>query len=79
MNIGDKIAINNDTTNISLAEIINIVPVQYKDDGDESWYEVCDANKTGLVAIVGKDTDGNDVIITINRETCNLYLLLDLL
>lgn len=78
MNIGDKIMVNHDTKDITMTEITNIIPVQYKDDGNESWYEVCDAGKTSLVAIVGRD-GSDDVIITINKETCNLDLLLDLL
>lgn len=78
MNIGDRIAVNHGTTDITMTEITNVIPVQYKDDGDESWYEVCDANKTDLVAIVGKD-GSEDVIITINKETCDTSLLLDLL
>lgn len=78
MNIGDKITIKQDTVDIAMTEITNIVPVQYKDNGDESWYEVCDANSTSLVAIIGKD-GSIDVIVAINRETCDTSLLLDLL
>ena len=44
MNIGDKILVNEQVSEI--AEITNIVPVQYKDDGNETWYEVCDAMKS---------------------------------
>lgn len=78
MSIGDKIIIKQDTVEIAVTEITNVVPVQYKDDGDESWYEVCDPNKTNLVAIVGKD-GSIDVVVAINRETCDTSLLLDLL
>lgn len=63
--------------------ITDVVPVAYKDDGEIQWYEVCDASKTNLMAIVGKGRNiGNeeiDVLLVINKETCNTDLLLDLL
>ena len=78
MNIGDKITINPNGV-VAMTEINNVIPVQYKDDGDESWYEVCDAEKSKLVAIVGKDIEGNDIMTVINKETCDTSLFLDLL
>lgn len=79
--MGDKIlsSANPGVASITITEITNVVPIQYKDDGDESWYEVCDANKTDLVAIVGKGGDDEDIVIVINRESCDTSLLLDLL
>lgn len=84
MNIGDKITVSVDgeyviTRPFNITTISSVVPVQHKDDGNEEWYEVCDADKTSLMAIVGKDIDGGDIVIIINKETCDTNLLLDLL
>lgn len=79
MTVGEKIEISEQSAVISIAKISNIAPVSYKDDGNESWYEVCDANKTPLMAIVGEDNVGRKTVIIINKETCNTDLLIDLL
>lgn len=83
MTIGEKIeVIGTATPDIAITTInkINyVVPVSYKDDGNESWYEICDANKTSLMAIVGEDNVGRKTVIIINKETCNTDLLIDLL
>ena len=80
MNIGDRIIAFYEG---QMDKITNVVPVIYKDDGDMQWYEVCDASKTDLVAIVGKGKNINhedaDIIFIINKESCNTNLLLDLL
>lgn len=79
MNIGDKIVAYNET---QIDVITNIVPVQYKDDGDNQWYEVCDASKTDYVAIVGKcktiENEEIDVICVI-KKSGNIDSLIDLL
>ena len=78
MNIGDKII--NVTQTVRIDEITNIVPVQYKDDGSEVWFEVCDASTTDYVAIIGTDTTGNESIAVINKGiTENIDMLSDLL
>lgn len=83
MTIGEKIeVIGTATPDIAITtinKINDVVPVSYKDDGNESWYEVCDANKTSLMAIVGEDNVGRKTVIIINKETCNTDLLIDLL
>lgn len=89
MNIGDKVIIsmtevptNEEVAvrdSISVATIETIVPVLYKDDGKTEWYEVCSAEKTPFVAIIGKDIDGEDVVVLINKETCDMNVFLDLL
>ena len=79
MNIGDRIIAYYET---EIHEIVNVVPVVYKDDGEMQWYEVCDASKTNLVAIVGKAKNENDedvdALFVINKDTCNISLLIDL-
>ena len=77
MNIGDKILVNEQVSEI--AEITNIVPVQYKDDGSETWYEVCDAMKSDQRLVVMKNTSGEEINIIINKESESMQLLLDLL
>lgn len=77
MNIGDKIFV--ETTAMTLKEITNVVPVKYRDDGEESWYEVCDATKTTSMAIIGKNNAVEEVIVVIDKETCDTSQLLDLL
>ena len=78
MNIGDKILVNEQVPEV--AEITNIVPVQYKDDGNETWYEVCDAMKSDQRLVVMKNTSGEEInIIIINKESESMQLLLDLL
>lgn len=79
MTVGERIEISEQNAVVSIAKISNIVPVSYKDDGEESWYEVCDANKTLLMAIVGEDNVGMKTVIIIDKETCNTNLLIDLL
>lgn len=76
MNIGDKIDLN--IVVAKIATITNIVPVAYRDDGDDSWFEVCDAAKTDYVAIIGEDNMKNEIAMVINRNSDNLDLLLDL-
>lgn len=80
MNIGDRIVGHFET---QIDNIVHIVPVQYKDDGDMQWYEVCDASKTDLVAIVGQSKDGDgktiDIINVIKKTSGNIELLTDLL
>ena len=77
MNIGDKILVNEQVSEI--AEITNIVPVQYKDDGNETWHEVCDAMKSDQRLVVMKNTSGEEINIIINKESESMQLLLDLL
>lgn len=77
MNIGDKILVNEQVSEV--AEITNIVPVQYKDDGNETWYEVCDAIKSDQRLVVMKNTSGEEINIIINKESESMQLLLDLL
>ena len=77
MNIGDKILVNEQVSEV--AEITNIVPVQYKDDGKETWYEVCDAMKSDQRLVVMKNTSGEEINIIINKESESMQLLLDLL
>ena len=77
MNIGDKILVNEQVSEI--AEITNIVPVQYKDYGNETWYEVCDAMKSDQRLVVMKNTSGEEINIIINKESESMQLLLDLL
>jgi hypothetical protein len=79
MNIGEKIILRNPAEITNIETIENIVPVQYKDDGSDQWYEICDANKTSFILIIGKDNYGDDVLVTINKETCDTSLLLDLI
>lgn len=80
MNIGDKIKPNNE---VKIEEIINIVPVAPKDDGTEEWYEVCDANNTDYIAIIGRgiSSDGNSVDSTIimKRSERNIEILSDII
>ena len=76
MSIGDKILVNEQ---VSEVEITNIVPVQYKDDGNETWYEVCDAMKSDQRLVVMKNTSGEEINIIINKEPESMQLLLDLL
>ena len=45
-NIGHKIYTTNGDT--SMVRILNIVPVQYKDNGEEQGYEICEPSKTDL-------------------------------
>jgi hypothetical protein len=79
MNIGDRVIGHFES---QIETITNIVPVQYKDDGDMQWYEVCDASKTDYIAIIGKGKDGEgkeiDVVCVI-KKSGNIDLLLDLL
>lgn len=77
MNIGDKILVNEQV--LEVAEITNIVPVQYKDDGNETWYEVCDTMKSDQRLVVMKNTSGEEINIIINKESESMQLLLDLL
>ena len=77
MNIGDKILVNEQVSEIT--EISNIVPVQCKDDGNETWYEVCDTMKSDQRLIVIKNTSGEEINIIINKESESMQLLLDLL
>lgn len=80
MNIGDKILVNEQVSEIT--EISNIVPVRYKDDGNETWYEVCDAMKSDQRLVVMKNTSGEEINIIINKEPesmQSMQLLLDLL
>jgi hypothetical protein len=79
MNIGDRIIAHNET---QIDTITNIVPVQYKDDGNMQWYEVCDATKTDYIAIVGKckTIEGKEIdVICVIKKSENIDLLLDLL
>lgn len=77
MNIGDKILVNEQVSEV--AEITNIVPVQYKDDGNETWYEVCDVMESDKRLVVMKNTSGEEINIIINKESESMQLLLDLL
>ena len=90
MNIGDKILVNGQVSEITeisnvvpeipeITEISNVVPVQYKDDGNETWYEVCDAMKSDQRLVTMKNTSGNEINIIINKESESMQLLLDLL
>ena len=80
MNIGDRIVGHFET---QIDNIVYVVPVQYKDDGEMQWYEVCDASQTDLVAIIGQSTneDGEtvDIINVIKKTSVNIDMLTDLL
>lgn len=79
MNIGDRVIGYNET---QIDTIVDIVPVQYKDDGDMQWYEVCDASKTDYIAIIGKgkNNEGKDIdIVNVIKKSGNIDLLLDLI
>lgn len=78
MFIGERIE-DADTGIINVSEIIDVVPVKECDDGDESWYEVCDANQTNLAAIIFRDCDGEKSTMIINKDTAGIQLLVDLL
>lgn len=77
MNIGDKILVNEQVPEVT--DITNIIPVQYKDDGNETWYEVCDTMKSDQRLVVMKNTSGEEINIIINKESESMQLLLDLL
>lgn len=78
MFVGDKLDANLGI--IRLTEIANVVPVKEFDDGEESGFEVVDADKTNLAAVIVKDEDGEESIIIINKEdTAGINLLIDLL
>ena len=80
MNIGDRIVGHFET---QIDNIVYIVPVQYKDDGEMQWYEVCEPSKTDLVAIVGQSKNGDgetvDIINVIKKTSVNIDMLTDLL
>jgi len=76
MNIGDKILENQQV--VKIAKIKNIVPVQYKDDGDNNWYEICDAMKSDQRLVVVEDIVGNEINIIIDKDLESLSILLDL-
>lgn len=78
MNIGHKIYVaNNGDT--SMVRILNIVPVQYKDNGEEQWYEICEPSKTDLVMINGVAKNGEDLSIVIEKNERNMDMLSDLI
>lgn len=76
MNIGDKILENQQV--VKIAKIKNIVPVQYKDDGDNNWYEICDAMKSDQRLVVVEDIVGNEINVIIDKDLESLSILLDL-
>lgn len=76
MNIGDKILENQQV--VKIAKIKNIVPVQYKDDGDNNWYEICDAMKSDQRLVVVEDIMGNEINVIIDKDLESLSILLDL-
>lgn len=63
-----------DTPDVVIDKIENIVPVVYRDDGSDDYWEVVDSSDQ--MAIIGKDMSGNQVIVIINKES---ELLLDLI
>ena len=76
MSIGDKISIEL-TGNIE--EITNILPVVFRDDGEEQWYEVCDSTKAEYVAIIGKDKAGRETMTIIKKSEENIDLITDII
>ena len=76
MNIGDKILVESTD---SIEEITNILPVKFKDDGDEQWYEICDSTKAEYVAIIGKDKAGRENMTVIKRNEENIDLIADII
>ena len=80
MNIGDRVVGHFET---QIDNIVYVVPVVYRDDGDMQWYEVCDASKTDLVAIIGQGKNGQgetvDIINVIKKSSVNDSMLLDLI
>ena len=76
MNIGDKISTESAG---SIEEITNILPVVFRDDGEEQWYEVCDATKAKYTAIIGKDKAGRENMTVIKRSEENIDLITDII
>lgn len=76
MSIGDKISIESTG---SIEEITNILPVVFRDDGEEQWYEVCDATKAEHTAIIGKDKAGRENMTVIKRSEENIDLITDII
>ena len=76
MNIGDKILVESTD---SIEEITNILPVKFNDDGEEQWYEVCDATKAEHTAIIGKDKAGIETMAIIRRSEENIDLIADII
>ena len=76
MNIGDKISIESTG---DIEEITNILPVVFRDDGDEQWYEICDSTKAEYVAIIGKDKAGRENMTVIKRNEENIDLIADII
>lgn len=76
MSIGDKILVNEQATEIT--EVLNVVPVLHKDDGDTTWYEVCDATKSDQRLVTMRDISGNEISIIVDKESDTINMLLDL-
>lgn len=76
MNIGDKILVESTD---SIEEITNILPVVFRDDGEEQWYEICDSTKTEYVAIIGKDKAGRETMTIIKKSEENIDLITDII
>ena len=77
VSIGDKLEVKNPIQSISIIDAI--IPVQYKDNNEEIWYEVCEPTKTNLMALIGKDEYGEEVSVIIERNGHNSEMLSDLL
>ena len=76
MSIGDKISIESTG---DIEEITNILPVVFRDDGEEQWYEVCDSTKAEYVAIIGKDKAGRETMTIIKKSEENIDLITDII
>lgn len=78
-NIGHKIYVPNGNGDTSMVEIWNIIPVKYKDDGEQQWYEVCKPSETNLVMISGVSRNGEDLSLIIEKNEKNMNMLIDLI
>lgn len=77
MKIGDKIlCADNKVDIIDIATIENIVPAVYKDNGNETWYEICDATKAEYIIML-YGNEKRAIVIAKNEE--NFDMLADLI
>ena len=75
--IGHKIFTTNG--DMTMVKILDTMPVQYKDNGEEQWYEICEPSKTDLVMINGITKNEDELSIIIERNEENMNILSDLI
>lgn len=80
MVIGSKILVDavGDKDYTSIKKIIDVIPVQYFDDGEHSWYEVVEPLRATFVVVKCLNHADKEQNIVINKDAENLDLILDI-